>query len=107
MNHIYSRSNGIVLSHIAHVDDVLKTSGGELAGLRRGKTQAPPVMAKAPPPEAPPPEAPPPEDPPPPEELEETAPVAAAAEAAPEKQGRGKKAKAEDPPPPEEGVEIL
>lgn len=97
MNHIYSRSNGIVLSHIAHVDDVLKTSGGELAGLRRGKTQAPLVMAKAPPPE----------DPPPPEELEETAPVAAAAEAAPEKQGRGKKAKAEDPPPPEEGVEIL
>ena len=91
MNHIYSRSNGIVLRHIAHVDDVLKTSGGELAGLRRGKTQAPLVMAKAPPPE----------------ELEETAPVAAAAEAAPEKQGRGKKAKAEDPPPPEEGVEIL
>ena len=38
MNHIYSRSNGIVLSHIAHVDDVLKTSGGELAGLRPGKT---------------------------------------------------------------------
>lgn len=91
MNHIYSRSNGIVLSHIAHVDDVLKTSGGELAGLRRGKTQAPLVMAKAPPPE----------------EIEETAPVAAAAEAAPEKQGRGKKAKAEDPPPLEEGVEIL
>lgn len=90
MNHIYSRSNGIVLSHIAHVDDVLKTSGGELAGLRRSKTQAPLVMAKAPPPE----------------EIEETAPVAAAAEAAPEKQGRGKKAKAEDPPPPE-GVEIL
>lgn len=83
MNHIYSRSNGIVLSHIAHVDDVLKTSGGELAGLRRGKTQSPP------------------------EEIEETAPVAAAAEAAPEKQGRSKKAKAEDPPPPEEGVEIL
>ena len=83
MNHIYSRSNGIVLSHIAHVDDVLKTSGGELAGLRPGKTQAPP------------------------EEIEETAPVAAAAEGAPEKQGRGKKAKAEDPPPPEEGVEIL
>ena len=97
MNHIYSRSNGIVLSHIAHVDDVLKTSGGELAGLRRDKTQAPLVMAKAPPPE----------DPPPPEDIEETAPVAAAAEAAPEKQGRGKKAKAEDPPPPEEGVEIL
>lgn len=94
MNHIYSRSNGIVLSHIAHVDDVLKTSGGELAGLRPGKTQAPLVMAKAPPP---------PEDPPP-EEIEETAPVA---EAASEKQGRGKKAKAEDPPPPEEGVEIL
>lgn len=91
MNHIYSRSNGIVLSHIAHVDDVLKTSGGELAGLRPGKTQAPLVMAKAPPPE----------------EIEETAPVAAAAEAASEKQGRGKKAKAEDPPPPEEGVEIL
>lgn len=106
MNHIYSRSNGIVLSHIAHVDDVLKTSGGELAGLRPGKTQAPLVMAKAPPPEAPPPEDPPPEDPPP-EEIEETAPVAAAAEGAPEKQGRGKKAKAEDPPPPEEGVEIL
>lgn len=83
MNHIYSRSNGIVLSHIAHVDDVLKTSGGELAGLRRGKTQSPP------------------------EEIEETAPVAAEAEAAPEKQGRSKKAKAEDPPPPEEGVEIL
>ena len=96
MNHIYSRSNGIVLSHIAHVDDVLKTSGGELAGLRRGKTQAPLVMAKAPPPE----------DPPPPEDIEETAPVAAAAEAAPEKQGRSKKAKAEDPAPPE-GVEIL
>ena len=96
MTHIYSRSNGIVLSHIAHVDDVLKTSGGELAGLRPGRTQAPLVMAKAPPPE----------DPPPPEEIEEIAPVAAA-EAAPEKQGRGKKAKAEDPPPPEEGVEIL
>ena len=97
MNHIYSRSNGIVLSHIAHVDDVLKTSGGELAGLRRGKTQAPLVMAKAPPPE----------DPPPPEDIEETAPVAAAAEAAPEKQGRSKKAKAEDPPPPEDSVETL
>lgn len=99
MTHIYSRSNGIVLSHIAHVDDVLKTSGGELAGLRRGKTQAPLVMAKAPPPE----------DPPPPEEIEETAPVEAPAAPAPslEKQGRGKKAKAEDPPPPEEGVEIL
>lgn len=98
MNHIYSRSNGIVLSHIAHVDDVLKTSGGELAGLRRSKTQAPPVMAKAPPPEDPPPE-----------EIEETAPVEAPAAPAPslEKQGRGKKAKAEDPPPPEEGVEIL
>ena len=94
MNHIYSRSNGIVLSHIAHVDDVLKTSGGELAGLRPSKTQAPLVMAKAPPPE----------DPPPPEEIEEIAPVA---EAASEKQGRSKKAKAEDPPPPEEGVEIL
>ena len=92
MNHIYSRSNGIVLSHIAHVDDVLKTSGGELAGLRRSKTQAPLVMAKAPPP---------------PEEIEETAPVAAAAEAASEKQGRGKKAKAEDPPPPEDSVETL
>jgi hypothetical protein len=91
MNHIYSRSNGIVLSHIAHVDDVLKTSGGELAGLRRGKTQAPLVMAKAPPPE----------------EIEETSPVAAAAEAAPEKQGRSKKAKAEDPPPPEDSVETL
>lgn len=99
MNHIYSRSNGIVLSHIAHVDDVLKTSGGELAGLRPGKTQAPLVMAKAPPPEAPPPE-----DPPPPEEIGETAPVA---EAASEKQGRGKKAKAEDPPPPEDAVETL
>lgn len=97
MNHIYSRSNGIVLSHIAHVDDVLKTSGGELAGLRPGKTQAPLVMAKAPLPE----------DPPPPEEIEETAPVAAAAEAASEKQGRGKKAKAEDPPPPEDAVETL
>lgn len=97
MNHIYSRSNGIVLSHIAHVDDVLKTSGGELAGLRRSKTQAPLVMAKAPPPE----------DPPPPEEIEETAPVAAAAEAASEKQGRGKKAKAEDPPPQEDAVETL
>ena len=96
MNHIYSRSNGIVLSHIAHVDDVLKTSGGELAGLRPSKTQAPLVMAKAPPPEDQPPE-----------EIGETAPVAAAAEAALEKQGRGKKAKAEDPPPPEEGVEIL
>lgn len=85
MKHIYSRSNGIVLSHIAHVDDVLKTSGGELAGLRRGKTQSPP------------------------EEIEETAPVEAPAAPAPslEKQGRGKKAKAEDPPPPEEGVEIL
>ena len=91
MNHIYSRSNGIVLSHIAHVDDVLKTSGGELAGLRPSKTQAPLVMAKAPPPE----------------EIEETAPVAAAAEAAAEKQGRGKKAKAEDPPPPEDAVETL
>ena len=91
MNHIYSRSNGIVLSHIAHVDDVLKTSGGELAGLRPSKTQAPLVMAKAPPPE----------------EIEETAPVAAAAEAASEKQGRGKKAKAEDPPPPEDAVETL
>ena len=91
MNHIYSRSNGIVLSHIAHVDDVLKTSGGELAGLRPSKTQAPLVMAKAPPPE----------------EIEETAPVAAAAEAASEKQGRGKKAKAEDPPPPEDSVETL
>lgn len=102
MNHIYSRSNGIVLSHIAHVDDVLKTSGGELAGLRRSKTQAPLVMAKAPPPEDPPPE-----DPPPPEEIEETAPVAAPAEAASEKQGRGKKAKAEDPPPPEDSVETL
>ena len=96
MNHIYSRSNGIVLSHIAHVDDVLKTSGGELAGLRPGKTQAPLVMAKAPLPE----------DPPPPEEIEEIAPVAAA-EAASEKQGRGKKAKAEDPPPPEDAVETL
>ena len=93
MNHIYSRSNGIVLSHIAHVDDVLKTSGGELAGLRPSKTQAPLVMAKAPPPEDPPPE-----------EIEETAPVA---EAASEKQGRGKKAKAEDPPPPEDSVETL
>lgn len=91
MNHIYSRSNGIVLSHIAHVDDVLKTSGGELAGLRPGKTQAPLVITKAPPPE----------------EIEETAPVAAAAEAASEKQGRGKKAKAEDPPPPEDAVETL
>lgn len=91
MNHIYSRSNGIVLSHIAHVDDVLKTSGGELAGLRRDKTQAPLVMAKAPPPE----------------EIEEIAPVAAAAEGAPEKQGRGKKAKAEDSPPPEDSVETL
>ena len=99
MNHIYSRSNGIVLSHIAHVDDVLKTSGGELAGLRPDKTQAPLVMAKAPPPEDPPPE-----DPPPPEEIGETAPVA---EAASEKQGRGKKAKAEDPPPPEDAVETL
>lgn len=97
MNHIYSRSNGIVLSHIAHVDDVLKTSGGELAGLRRSKTQAPLVMAKAPPPE----------DSPPLEEIEETAPVAAAAEAASEKQGRGKKAKAEDSPPPEDSVETL
>ena len=96
MNHIYSRSNGIVLSHIAHVDDVLKTSGGELAGLRRGKTQAPLVMAKAPPPE----------DPPPPEEIEETAPVAAAAEAALEKQGRGKKVKAEEAPV-EDAVETL
>lgn len=92
MNHIYSRSNGIVLSHIAHVDDVLKTSGGELAGLRRGKTQAPLVMAKAPPPEDPPPE-----------EIEETAPVA---EAASEKQGRGKKAKAEEAPV-EDAVETL
>ena len=90
MNYIYSRSNGIVLSHIAHVDDVLKTSGGELAGLRRGKTQAPLVMAKAPPPE----------------EIEETSPVAAAAEAAPEKQGRGKKAKAEEAPV-EDAVETL
>ena len=103
MNHIYSRSNGIVLSHIAHVDDVLKTSGGELAGLRRSKTQTPLVMAKTPPPEDPPP----PEDSPPLEEIEETAPVAAAAEAASEKQGRGKKAKAEDPPPPEDAVETL
>lgn len=101
MNHIYSRSNGIVLSHIAHVDDVLKTSGGELAGLRRSKIQAPLVMAKAPPPEDPPPEDPPPE------EIGETAPVAAAAEGAPEKQGRSKKAKAEDPPPPEDSVETL
>lgn len=92
MNHIYSRSNGIVLSHIAHVDDVLKTSGGELAGLRPGKTQAPLVMAKAPPPEDPPPE-----------EIEETAPVA---EAASEKQGRGKKAKAEEAPV-EDAVETL
>lgn len=92
MNHIYSRSNGIVLSHIAHVDDVLKTSGGELAGLRPSKTQAPLVMAKAPPPEDPPPE-----------EIEETAPVA---EAASEKQGRGKKAKAEEAPV-EDAVETL
>ena len=96
MNHIYSRSNGIVLSHIAHVDDVLKTSGGELAGLRRSKIQAPLVMAKAPPPG----------DPPPLEEIEETAPVAAAAEAALEKQGRGKKAKAEEAPV-EDAVETL
>ena len=92
MNHIYSRSNGIVLSHIAHVDDVLKTSGGELAGLRPSRTQAPLVMAKAPPPEDPPPE-----------EIEETAPVA---EAASEKQGRGKKAKAEEAPV-EDAVETL
>lgn len=96
MNHIYSRSNGIVLSHIAHVDDVLKTSGGELAGLRRSKTQAPLVMAKAPPPE----------DPPPPEEGEEDPPIEAPAPSL-EKQGRGKKAKAEDPPPQEDAVETL
>ena len=80
MNHIYSRSNGIVLSHIAHVADVLKTSGGELAGLRRSKTKAALVTEEAQPEEA--------------------------GAGAPEKQGRGKKAKA-DGAQPLEGVEIL